>query len=481
MAFYTFKWSTADADGASVVVRNAASEVVASGSIPDEVSTTNEAFVSYSVDLPAGDTYVATATLPDGRQRTATGVLDHTSPAALSATIATETEGKAERSGNRVVFLGDSTTRGYGADAPINGQTSRRMTNNWPVFATIAADQKFTLGKNSGVTGNTTQQMIDRFDADVTAYSPAVVTIMGGRNDIDYAVPLATYMANIETLVAKVREIGAVPVLCTPLPTNTTTTNTAGVTRRQQIATWAKWVRKYAYDNRIPLIDFFTLAVDETTGGLKASFGATDGIHPHWAGYGMMGAYAAPLLAEVVPPYVPNLPATGGDTDNLLVDPLFLGTPGGDGVPAGGWSKFSSATWATYSAVTRSGWAGKALQIDAAATTGGGTQAQVKQTIAVSAALAVGDAIEVVGRIEAVTLNDAAANAYLRITYEGTAIVDGVAEIGYPVEGVARLRSVVPAGCTGVRIQLLVDPSNSVKQVRFGQVGLYNLTKLGLT
>lgn len=86
MPSYSFKWSTPDADDASIVVRNGAGTIVATGTTADVVAVTNEAFVTYTVDLPAGDTYTATATVL-GRSRSTVGVLD-TSAATLSATFA---------------------------------------------------------------------------------------------------------------------------------------------------------------------------------------------------------------------------------------------------------------------------------------------------------------------------------------------------------------------------------------------------------
>lgn len=86
MPSYSFKWSTPDADDASIVVRNGAGTIVATGTTADVVAVTNEAFVTYTVDLPAGDTYTATATVL-GRSRSTVGVPD-TSAAGLSATFA---------------------------------------------------------------------------------------------------------------------------------------------------------------------------------------------------------------------------------------------------------------------------------------------------------------------------------------------------------------------------------------------------------
>ena len=62
---------------------------------------------------------------------------------------------------------------------------------------------------NAGKGGNTTQNLLDRFDAAVTSQHPDVVWIMVGTNDYNRGVSKEAYARNIKKLIRKVNNIGA--------------------------------------------------------------------------------------------------------------------------------------------------------------------------------------------------------------------------------------------------------------------------------
>lgn len=72
---------------------------------------------------------------------------------------------------------------------------------------------------NAGVSGDTSQLLINRFDTDVPADSTYVVINEPGVNDVAGAdVSIATQVANLVTLVRKIRALGATPVLTGHVP-----------------------------------------------------------------------------------------------------------------------------------------------------------------------------------------------------------------------------------------------------------------------
>ena len=72
---------------------------------------------------------------------------------------------------------------------------------------------------NSGVCGNNTRDALARFDRDVAAFHPDAVIVTFGGNDCnpkpEKFVPDAEFCANLSEIVAKVRALGAIPVLQT--------------------------------------------------------------------------------------------------------------------------------------------------------------------------------------------------------------------------------------------------------------------------
>jgi len=62
---------------------------------------------------------------------------------------------------------------------------------------------------NKGVGGNTAASLLGRFDRDVASQKPDVVWLMAGTNDYYQGVSVATYAANMQTLIEKINGIGA--------------------------------------------------------------------------------------------------------------------------------------------------------------------------------------------------------------------------------------------------------------------------------
>src|SRR6202162_5256169 len=104
---------------------------------------------------------------------------------------------------NRVVFMGDSITDGWGRQ---HGQ--------------------FFPGKpyvNRGISGPTTPQMLIRFRPDVIDLGPKVVVILAGTNDIagnTGPMSLAEIEGNLQTMIELARVHGIHIVLSSVLPVN---------------------------------------------------------------------------------------------------------------------------------------------------------------------------------------------------------------------------------------------------------------------
>jgi lysophospholipase L1-like esterase len=222
--------------------------------------------------------------------------------------------------GGRWVALGDSITKGSDGD--------RARGLSWPMFAAMATDERLHLVRNAGVTGNTSAQMLARFDTDVTTFAPNMVTIAAGVNDINATVSLATYQANIAALVEKIREIHATPVLVTITPGSASYAPT--------IAAWNNWLRAYASTHGIRIVDFYDALVYPATGALQAIYDSGDHIHPNPLGQWTLGQRFAADMADSIPPAsVPSL-FDAADTSNILqaLNPLWLSTAITNSAPA---------------------------------------------------------------------------------------------------------------------------------------------------
>lgn len=112
------------------------------------------------------------------------------------------------------VFTGDSITHGA------------RHTYGWRSFPEHFSERiRWEMNRrldyviNTGVSGDNSTNLLSQFDRRIGTLKPDVVFIMIGTNDsAQGSTGLEPYRANLLKLVARVRQIGGIPVLNTPNP-----------------------------------------------------------------------------------------------------------------------------------------------------------------------------------------------------------------------------------------------------------------------
>jgi len=182
----------------------------------------------------------------------------------------------------RVVFMGDS------------------ITDFWKLASTFPNKPYI----NRGISGQTTPQMLIRFRPDVIALKPTVVVILAGTNDIagnTGPMPLEAIENNFASMIDLARANGIRVVMASVLSVNDYGKNREGnpqnrTTQRppEQIKALNEWLKKYAAQNEVTYLDYFSAMVDEK-GFLKAEL-ANDGLHPNDQGYAVM----QPLVEQAI-------------------------------------------------------------------------------------------------------------------------------------------------------------------------------------
>ena len=181
---------------------------------------------------------------------------------------------------NRVVFMGNSITEGWGNLSPA-----------------------FFEGKayiNRGISGQTTPQMLVRFRPDVINLDPAVVVILAGTNDIAGNTGPSTLKMiaeNIFSMAELAKANGIKVVLCSVLPAFDYPWK-PGLEPAEKIVTLNGMIKSYADRNAIVYLDYFSAMANKQK-GLMAEF-TFDGVHPNKAGYMMMGPLAEKAIAEAI-------------------------------------------------------------------------------------------------------------------------------------------------------------------------------------
>jgi len=180
----------------------------------------------------------------------------------------------------RVVFLGDSITEGWGP-----------------------ADGKFFAGRafvNRGIGGQTTSQMLVRFRQDVIDLKPAAVVILGGTNDIAENGGITTLEAieqNLQSMVELARVNGIRIVLSSVLPA-TGYPWRPGIQPADKISELNRWIASFCARNGLVYLDYYSPMVDDRR-GLRPEL-STDGVHPNGAGYAVMEPLAESAVQKVL-------------------------------------------------------------------------------------------------------------------------------------------------------------------------------------
>jgi lysophospholipase L1-like esterase len=189
----------------------------------------------------------------------------------------------------RVVFFGDS------------------ITDNW----SKAGYGGFFPGKpyvNRGIGGQTTPQMLVRFNADVLANKPAVVVILAGTNDIagnSGPIALEAIESNLASMAELARLHGVRVVLAALLPVSDDKKDAAGqpLVRTagrppETLRALNQWEADYARAKGHVYLDYFS-ALADPNGRLRSEW-TDDGLHPNAAGYAVMAPLAEKAIAQAL-------------------------------------------------------------------------------------------------------------------------------------------------------------------------------------
>lgn len=168
----------------------------------------------------------------------------------------------------RIVFFGDSITEFW-------------TPRNSSVF-------KNPHCINRGISGQTTSQMLLRFDQDVVQLRPKTVVILAGINDIAQNtgfISVPDIARNILDMAEKAFANQIEVALCSVLPSNNLHWR-PDIDPTHKIIALNSLLSAYAAKHNLLYIDYYSHMVN-TSGGLDTRY-SDDGVHPNLNGYAKM-------------------------------------------------------------------------------------------------------------------------------------------------------------------------------------------------
>lgn len=379
-----------------------------------------------------------------------------------SATIVAPTH----RTGAVVNAIGDSIAPQGSASSGFMCGSGSPLDYLW--WAHILSQGKIVQGYLDGIGGTRVDQMLTRSDAATAAGNWCL--IQTGTNEALGSMTPTTWAGYMRQLVAVIVGRGLKPILCTPVPINT-----AG--SRLLMDGYRHWLISFAAVNGYPLVDFYSLLANPLTGAYKSGYDNGDGVHPNPAGKQAMGQLVVDAITPLLPAFNPSLPVVNDTSNgrNLIPNGLFVTDSNSDGVPDS-WAKTGSAT---VSLITDAAVVGQVLRITDSASSGTTT---VKAGPITAAGLG-GHRFAFTGLVKVVA---ASAFCDLSCLVTGTGVPSLVLQglnnwsaIATPGWQRFYVEGNVPSPPSTFTISFSTSGGTSI-DVQVGQLGLYDLTALGL-
>ncbi|MEN6354639.1 MAG: SGNH/GDSL hydrolase family protein, partial [Bacteroidales bacterium] len=160
---------------------------------------------------------------------------------------------------------------------------------------------------NTGISGNTTMDILRDFDWRIGQFKPNVVSLMIGTNDCSKEdIPPAVFERNIDSLLAIIRGLNSIPVFQTP---NFIIKEKAP--ERVRLSEYVSVIRNIAGEKKVILIDnyaYWQKEIQDKGEALIFRKWLNDPLHPNGAGHSEI----ARLIFRELNIFDPQAPTCGG-------------------------------------------------------------------------------------------------------------------------------------------------------------------------
>ena len=167
----------------------------------------------------------------------------------------------------KAVCLGDSITWGF----PYGPEVS------WVTMLNKSLDGQFI---NKGINGNTTSDMLKRFERAVLTYQPTHLVLMGGINDVICGESLDRIKLNLQTMAQHAMQENIRVILGMP-----TAVDMPGI--ENILKKLRTWIKQFAEEKQLKVIHFEKAFYDKN-GALRDDLLLPDGEHLTTQGYQKM-------------------------------------------------------------------------------------------------------------------------------------------------------------------------------------------------
>lgn len=173
------------------------------------------------------------------------------------------------------------------------------ITENWACFHPEFFKDNNYCGR--GIGGQTSAQMLVRFQSDVIDLHPKAVVIMAGTNDValnDLWVAPEQVLNNVKAMCTLARAHDIIPIISSIPPCKAFVWRPVVKDAAQTIVGINKELKAYAEANQIVYVDYHAALADETMGFPKNL--SNDGCHPNPDTYYLMEGLVMRAIKEAL-------------------------------------------------------------------------------------------------------------------------------------------------------------------------------------
>lgn len=192
---------------------------------------------------------------------------------------------KVQHDGSAVAAFGDSITHGGGAVSTPPSDT----LYDWETYSKVPI-------RNLGLSGNTVENMVNRFDNDVLPFHPKILVVLGGINNIRLGDKATQVISGLNRIKYKCLYHNIIPVFVTVAPINPAAMKAVsnidvalGWEREQMLVN--SWIKSQRY--HVDITGKFT----DDRGWLFTTM-AVDGLHPDVEGKTIIGTMIGDYLVD---------------------------------------------------------------------------------------------------------------------------------------------------------------------------------------
>lgn len=230
-----------------------------------------------------------------------------------------------------IFAIGDSITA-YGvawSGANASGTSYAPCLNDqsWHEWASLLTNGRIHLTGISATGGYTVTQVKNVHLPNAIAANPTFCVVMCGRNDVVQGINIDTVtIPAYRTILLRLRQAGIMPVVCTMSAQGNSGDNSRRIAEHKLNA----WLRAYAKEKSLPLVDLHRYTADPLTGDWISGYNQ-DVSHPNGTGAKAMGQALVDGLKDWTSPTLPvraDEQLAAGLTKNLITNALFLNNTG---------------------------------------------------------------------------------------------------------------------------------------------------------